>query len=265
MRTSLNDEPVADSNETSASVPSPVLSPASRSMVVPETADSSDTVSVPVPPSRPSSPPRPLTTSLPPRPADGVRTAVSGERIGGGAAREVLELEQGVGAGADRVLRDLVEGDGDRGGGRRVVGGVAAAAAGERVVPQASGQPVVPVQAADDVGRSVAGQRVVERRALHVPDARDGVGARPAGVLRGGHRQRDGDAAGGRREAQGVGARATPDRVVRRGRTTGRRRPGRPAGRRAASAPFRSRGRPPRTPRRRRRLRSPCSSPRRRA
>ena len=68
MRRSLNGEPVADSKETSESVPSPTLCSASRSIVVEETADSSETVSVPVPPSRPSSPPCPLTTSLPPRP-----------------------------------------------------------------------------------------------------------------------------------------------------------------------------------------------------
>ena len=118
-----------------------------------------------------------------------------------GRAGQVLEIGEGVGAGAACDLRGLQgKADGHAAGGIGIADGVAAVAV---------------VATVQDVGVGIARQRVVVGRAGQVLDTDERIGSGADCVLRGAlGRQGDGHAVGGILIARGVAARAAIQGVV---------------------------------------------------
>ena len=116
--------------------------------------------------------------------AQRVIAAAAGQHVGEGRAAQFLDSRQPVALGIAAAPRLTVEPDGDAGGGRGIVRGVAAAPAVQHVRPAAADQRVVARPATQYVRPAIAGQRVVERRSGQVLDAGQHIALRIAAAAR---------------------------------------------------------------------------------
>ena len=144
-----------------------------------------------------------------------VGTGIAGQGIVVARARQILDIGEGVGSRADRVLCGAnCEADGHAAGGIGIAGRVGPVAAIQGVVAGTTLQRVVAAEAVEGIGVGVAGQGVIEGRAGQVLDMSEGVGAGTAGVLRGRDGKADGHGAAGMGVAGRVSSAAAVQSVV---------------------------------------------------